>query len=119
MRGVQRTERAQSAHAHLHVAPARFPEDERRRESDERAGTGRRKKKKKSKGSNLRKENIMSVLFGTDDEEEQVSLGERAREGLERDASLAIATTAALPPKRGVRSDGERGRRCAHLDKEN
>ena len=44
----------------------------------------------------------MSVLFGTDEEGEQMSPGERAREGLERGASLAIATTAALPPERPV-----------------
>ena len=69
--------RTQSAYAHLNIAPAGFPQDERRRESDERACTGRRKKKKrKSKGPNLKKENIMSVLFGTDEEEEQVSPGE-------------------------------------------
>ena len=117
-RGVQRVERTQSVYAHLNVVPAGFSEDERRRENDERAGTGRRKKKKKkSKGSNLQKENIMSVLFGTDDEEEQVSPGGRAREGLERDTSLAIATTAALPPERpelrAARGEERRGERKA------
>ena len=98
--GVRRMESAPSACAGLNIAPAGFLEDERRRENDERAGTGRKKRKKKGKGPNLKKENLMSVLFDIELIEWQASSGERAREGPERGENLLTATTAALPLER-------------------